>query len=251
MNRTPVVLIHGALLHVSSWDSWAALFTAQGFEVSVPGWPGEPVTVDEARRESGWLGLGLDALTEHYERIVRSYDHPPVLIGHSVGGLVAQHLIGTNLGRAAVAIAPAPLNSAAPHSIDGSMPPRPELFRQVFANAVTAEDAARILERYLVSSPHRLLTDLSTARHPRATADVGNPARGPLLLISGQEDRIVADSVTRAVYKLYGDSVATTDLKQFADRGHSLVVDDGWRAVADYVLGWLTDHGIRAERPAE
>jgi hypothetical protein len=61
----------------------------------------------------------------------------------------------------------------------------------------------------------------------------------------------VTDSVTRAVYKLYGESVAVSNLKQFADRGHSLVVDRGWRAVADYVLGWLANNGIRSELPED
>jgi hypothetical protein len=48
------------------------------------------------------------------------------------------------------------------------------------------------------------------------------------------------------VYKLYGDSRAVSDLKQFADRGHSMVVDGGWRAVADHVLGWLEAQGVHA-----
>lgn len=58
---------------------------------------------------------------------------------------------------------------------------------------------------------------------------------------------MVPDSVTRAAYKQYGDSTAVTDLKQFADRAHSLVIDSGWRFVADYVLGWLDEHGLRPE----
>jgi alpha-beta hydrolase superfamily lysophospholipase len=268
VSRTPVVLIHGAWLHVSSWDPWAARLTDRGFRVSVPGWPGEPATVSQARREPGFLReLGLDALIEHYEHIVRSFDDPPVLIGHSVGGLIAQHLIGANLGRAAVAIAAAPVNDVA-HALptagfapsacdeqpggDGLVTLPPERFRQIFANAVGETDAARIFERYVVGSPRRLLADLEgrgAAGHLKATADIGNRTRGPLLLISGQEDQIVSDSVTRMVYKLYGDSAAVSSLKQFADRGHSLVVDSGWLAVADYVLDWLARHGIHAELP--
>jgi hypothetical protein len=56
------------------------------------------------------------------------------------------------------------------------------------------------------------------------------------------------DRGTRAVYKLYGDSTAVSSLKQFPDRAHSLVVDRGWRAIADYVLVWLAERGIRADR---
>ncbi|MFB7511271.1 hypothetical protein ACFC0P_49335, partial [Streptomyces broussonetiae] len=47
------------------------------------------------------------------------------------------------------------------------------------------------------------------------------------------------------VYKQYGDSTAVTDLKQFADRAHSFVIDGGWRHVADYVLGRLDERGLR------
>jgi hypothetical protein len=55
----------------------------------------------------------LDLLTDHYAKIVDSFDIAPVIIGQSVGGLIAQHLIGANIGRAAVAIAPVPVDGIA------------------------------------------------------------------------------------------------------------------------------------------
>ena len=268
MNRTPVVFIHGAWLHALSWESWAERFASRGFLAFTPGWPGEPFTVGEMRKSSASLAdVGLDLLTDHYAKIVDSFDTAPVIIGHSVGGLIAQHLIGANIGQAAVAIAPAPVNDIAlpapptglrlPRHTDASAPSGPdplvslsaEQFRRFFANTVTEEESARLFDRYAVPTPRRLLADLGcadSARSPRAVADVGNADRGPLLLISGQEDLLVPDVATRAAYKQYGDSTAATDLKQFADRTHSLVIDHGWRFVADYVFGWLDERGIRA-----
>ncbi|MFF2145229.1 alpha/beta hydrolase [Kitasatospora sp. NPDC058190] len=266
MKQTPVVLIHGAWFHMSSWEGWAERFTAHGYAVCVPGWPGEAPTADQARRDPGPLrDLGLAALAAHYEEIVRTFDNPPVLIGHSAGGLIAQHLLGADLGRAAVALAPlpaggVPLDDGRPRpwslmSAGTTRHPGFELlsrarFRHVVVNAVGEEEAEKLFDRYAVPAPLRLLADLGldrTAAGPADTVvDTANSARGPLLLVSGQEDRIVPDAVTRSVYKLYGDSSAVTDLKQFADRGHSLVFDSGWRSVADHVLVWLAANGIEA-----
>ena len=278
MNRTPVVFIHGAWLHALSWESWAERFASRGFLAFTPGWPDEPLTVGEMRKSSDRLSdVGLDLLTDHYAKIVGSFDIAPVIIGHSVGGLIAQHLIGANIGQAAVAIAPAPVNDIAvpapptglwlPGRADGGDPSvsgpsvsgpsgsdplvslSSEQFHRFFANTATAQESARLFERYVVPTPRRLLADLGcagSARSPRAVADVGNADRGPLLLISGQEDLLVPDAATRAAYKQYGDSLAVTDLKQFADRAHSLVIDNGWRVVADYVLGWLDERGLRS-----
>lgn len=275
MNRTPVVLIHGAWFHASSWEGWAGRFTAHGFAVSVPAWPGEAVTVAQVRRDPGPLqDLGLDGLIAHYEKIARSFAVPPVVIGHSVGGLIAQRLIGAGLGRAAVALASLPVNGvpladaqprlrslipSGPAEHEGLVAlPRPQ-FRYAVANTVGEEEARSLFDQYVVPAPRRLLADLGLdrtaardgglgtgARRAATVVHTANATRGPLLLVSGQEDRVVADSVTRSVYKLYGDSTAVTDLKQFADRGHSLVFDSGWHSVADHVLAWLADNGVEA-----
>lgn len=260
VQRTPVMLLHGAWLHASSWRAWARELTNRGFAVSTPRWPGEPNSVAVVQAEPDRLrGIGLVALTAHYSRIARSFDTPPVLIGHSVGGLIAQRLLAANLGRAAVALAPLPTghhpipawaeivrrNSGPPS--DGLLPLSRREFGRDFANTVTAAEATDLFTRLVVPAPRRLLRDLE--EDPARTGshvDTHNSGRGPLLLISGQEDRMAPDAETRAMYKRYGDSVAVTDLAQFADRGHSLVIDSGWRAIAVHTLAWLADQGIRA-----
>jgi alpha-beta hydrolase superfamily lysophospholipase len=264
VKRTPVVLIHGAWFHASSWEGWARRFTAHGYAVYIPSWPGEADTVARMRRDPGPLqDLGLDALSAHYEKAVRALEQPPVLIGHSAGGLIAQQLLGAGLGRAAVAIAPLPVAGLTldetrlrlwSPNLGGSGESQDFVqlsrhqFRHTVANTVGEEESGKLFERYVIPAPRRLLGDLGLdgAEAPVGSVDTDNTARGPLLLISGQEDRMVADAMTRAMYKLYGDSTAMTDLKQFADRGHSLAIDSGWPVVADYVMVWLAANGFGA-----
>ena len=253
MTRTPVVLVHGAWFHRSSWEDWAERFTSRGFAVHVPSWPAEAVSAAEERRNPDrYRNVGLEALIEHYEVFVRSLDSRPVLIGHSLGGLLVQHLLSAGLGRAAVAIAPWRVPDA-PAEWEGFAHSLRSSFRSSAANTIGADEAGQLFERHIVPAPRRLLADLGFGRDgenggpfrpARIVVDTADAERGPLLLISGQQDRMVPDAVTRAAYKAYGDTVAVTDLKQFADRGHSLVIDSGWRTIADYVLAWLAANGI-------
>ncbi|MFF5294270.1 alpha/beta hydrolase [Paractinoplanes globisporus] len=256
----PVLFLHGLWLHASSWQPWSDLFAARGFEPIAPGWPGEPGTVEHARRRpEAVAGAGIDDLTGHYAGIVRGLPSAPVIVGHSFGGLITQKLLGMGLGRAGVAIDPAPIKGVRPLPFAQLRSGFPVLanpgnrrravsltashFRYAFGNAIGRAESDALFARWTIPSPGRPLFEAALAnvtRRSPAAVDTGNTDRGPLLLISGQRDHTVPDVVTRATYKLYGDSTAVTDLKQFPDRGHSLTIDSGWRAVADHTLAWLS-----------
>ncbi|WP_370376943.1 alpha/beta hydrolase [Catenulispora sp. GAS73] len=106
---------------MSSWEGWTKRFAAHGYDVHVPNRPGEADAVAQARSRPGPLGgFGIDELTAHYEKAVRALDSRPVVIGHSVGGLIAQQLLDAGLARAAVAIAPLPAAAGVSVSTDSS-----------------------------------------------------------------------------------------------------------------------------------
>jgi alpha-beta hydrolase superfamily lysophospholipase len=81
--------------------------------------------------------------------------------------------------------------------------------------------------------------------HSPAKVDTDNEERGPLLLIMGGRDHTVPEVITKSTLKQYKHSHAVTDLIEFADRGHSLTIDSGWRAVADACLSWLDAQELR------
>jgi pimeloyl-ACP methyl ester carboxylesterase len=73
--------------------------------------------------------------------------------------------------------------------------------------------------------------------------DTENTSRGPLLITGGGKDHIAPPVLGQASLKKYNPVVAT-DFKLFPDKGHSLVIDHGWKEVASYAHGWLHDNGF-------
>jgi alpha-beta hydrolase superfamily lysophospholipase len=262
--RRPAVLIHGLWLHATSWTPWLDLFRDAGYEPVAPGWPHEPATVEEARNNPDLVAdLGIDDVTDHYAKIIAEFGTPPVLIGHSFGGLITEKLLGLGIGAAGVAIDPAQIKGVLPLPLAQLRAGLPALgnpanlhkaisltrkeFRFSFGNALSEEESDELYEKWTIPSPARPLFQAAAANfvmHSQAKVDTGNDTRGPLLLISGTADHTVPDVVTRSTLKQYRDSTAVTELRQFEGRGHSLTIDSGWRKVADAVLAWLENHDI-------
>jgi pimeloyl-ACP methyl ester carboxylesterase len=99
--NTPIVLIHGLWLTPRSWEGWKARFEQRGHEVLAPAWPYMEREVEALRRDPSVMnGLGVTEVVDHYDRIIRGLDTPPVIMGHSFGGLITELLLDRGLGAA-------------------------------------------------------------------------------------------------------------------------------------------------------
>jgi pimeloyl-ACP methyl ester carboxylesterase len=262
--RTPVVFIHGLWLHASSWQPWAELFGAAGYAPVAPGWPGDHPTVAESRANPDSIaGHGIDDVTAHFASVIAGLPARPILIGHSFGGMIAEKLLGEDLGAAAIAIDAAQIKGVLPLPLSSLRATLPvfknpanshravsltaEQFRFSFGNAVSPEESEELYERWTIPAPGKPLFEAAAANfslHSPAKVNTGNSERGPLLLIMGGQDHTVPEAITKATLKQYRGSDAVTDLLEFPDRGHSLTIDGGWRAVADECLSWLAKQGL-------
>ncbi len=260
----PVVFIHGLWLHATSWGPWLDLFREAGYAPIAPGWPGTSDTVEETRRDPGQVAdKGIDDVVDHYAQIIRGLDAPPIVIGHSFGGLVAQRLLGQDLAAAGVAIDPAPIKGVLvlpvsalrvasialrkPANRREAVSLTADQFRYGFGNAVSAQESGELYERWNVPSPGKPLIEAALENvtpHSPAKVNTGNRTRGPLLVTAGGEDHTVPAAISMATRKLYHKSPAVTDFRDFPDRGHSLTIDHGWRELADYVLNWLKQRSV-------
>jgi alpha-beta hydrolase superfamily lysophospholipase len=259
MTRIPLMLIHGAWLSARSWEEFADYFAARGFDVSAPEWPRKEGDVEELREDGDELaGLGLMEIVDHYARLIGEHDEQPVLIGHSFGGLIVELLLDRGLGRAGVAMSPAPpkgilvlpfssLKAASPALAHpsrrhGTVTLTLEEFTYGFVNTFTPEDAAAAYERYAVPETGRIFYEAGFANfslHPTTEVHFKNDHRAPLLIVGAERDHTVPASVSHAQYEKYGRSAARTDYLQFEGRPHLFVVGDGAREVAAAIDSWL------------
>jgi pimeloyl-ACP methyl ester carboxylesterase len=258
----PIVLIHGLWLTPRSWEGWKARFEERGHEVLAPPWPRMEGEVEELRRDPSVLnGLGVAEVVDHYDRIIRGLDTPPVIMGHSFGGLVTELLLDRGLGAAGVALSPAPVKGvlrlppaelrivlpvlANPANRNRTIELTPRQFRYAFTNTMSDADAQAAYERYQVAGPGRVLFQAGLANlNPRAVTrvDFHKDDRPPLLVVGNTEDHTVPASVSRAAAKLLGRSRAVVDYKEFEGRPHFTAGAPGWEAVADYALEWANRH---------
>jgi non-heme chloroperoxidase len=223
----------------------------------------EGVDIDQ-RLDIGVAGSGVGddksvgQVADHFAAIAGSLSAKPVIIGHSFGGLLAQILAGRGLAAATVAIDPAPFGGVLPLPISALRVAGPALsnpanrhravpltydqFRYAFANAVTEDEAKQLYEAYAVPAAALPLFQGAAANlNPwtEAKVDTENPGRGPMLLISGEKDHTAPPAITHASYKLQQRNAGVTETVQMPGRRHALIIDHGWREVADTALAFV------------
>jgi pimeloyl-ACP methyl ester carboxylesterase len=258
-DRIPLMLIHGAFLSARSWENFVDYFAKRGFAVSAPEWPRKHGDVQELRESADVLaGLGVREIAEHYERLVREYEEPPILVGHSFGGLFVEILLDRGLGRAGIAISPAGPKGILRLPLAELKVGSPVLghrskwhgivtltlaeFAYAFVNTYGPDDAAAAYERYAVPDTGQVILEAAFANfhlHPATEVHFKNELRAPLLIVGAEKDHTAPASVARAQYAKYQHSPAKTDYLEFPGRPHLSMVGDGWEEIAAAIDGWL------------
>src|SRR5215471_2587635 len=264
MTKNPIVFIHGLWMHSSTWQSWMQFFTQHGYECFNPDWPGDGATIEQSRANGRAIANhSIKEVADGYAKSISALSSKPIVIGHSFGGLMVQILLGRGLAAAGIAIDPAPIKGVwqlpfsaiksslavlgNPFNLSKSVSLTHKQFRYAFTNAISEDESKELYDRFTVPSPARPLFQVAfSTLNPAAQnkVNVGNSSRGPLLITSGEKDHIVPPVLCRATLNQYKKSSAITELKSFANRGHSLASDHGWTEIAEYSLKWLNEKGL-------
>lgn len=245
-----VLFITGAWMHTSSWDKFRSAFEAAGFKTLAPAWPyleGNPA--DLRNNVDKRLGsLSFKQIVDHYAVIIAGLDEQPLIVGHSMGGLITQLLLDRGLGVAAIAMDPGPIAGALPGPVSllAALPPifkgpstpntiSREGFAKNFANTLSADEQKLAYDAYVVPTSGRIFYQaalmLGTAANVKAR-------KQPLLVIEAEKDRTVTPYLAKAIYNIQKKAPGRTDFKLFPNRSHLLAGEKGWEEVAAYAITW-------------
>ncbi len=247
-----IVFVHGLFLNNESWKEWESYFKAKGYTTYAPAYPGHEGNPTELRK-SAPEGLGnvtFSDVVKHYEKFIQTLPEKPIIIGHSMGALVAQKLVEKEMAEAAVIISSAPpkgvitLKFSFAKSNFGSLNPfkgntvhypTKKWFHYAFTNTLSRAESDSIFDKYVVPESRNI---------PRETLkkagkiDFKKP-HVPMLFISGEEDHIIPASLNKKNFKKYKNEISIREHKIFKGRDHFLAGENGWEEVADYTYNWL------------
>ncbi|WDF67096.1 alpha/beta fold hydrolase [Sphingobacterium oryzagri] len=260
MNRK-IIFIHGMFQNPMSWTPWINYFSSQGFDCHAPAWPdheGEPQTL----RTTPPANLGDLSLEEVIDRLERTVlaaggNNPnvserPMIIGHSVGGLIAQIFVNRGLASLAVAICPVAPNKmmtidwpffknvasiANPFKGDQPFAHTQESFHESFCNTLTKEDAAVAFELTATQDSRNVLRGCLGAA---GEIDLSS-AHVPILFISAKEDKIIPYELVEKNAKAYSDIASVVTYKEFPDKSHYICLEPGSQEVINYVHEWINE----------
>jgi pimeloyl-ACP methyl ester carboxylesterase len=256
----PVVFVHGLWLLSSSWQRWRQRFEDSGYTTLAPGWPDDPATVQDARAHPEVFAHKMvQGVTDHYLAAISQLQKKPAVIGHSFGGLIVQKIAGEGVAAATVAIDNAPFKGVLPLPISALKSASPVLgnplnhgraialtfdqFKYGWANNLDDTEARELYETFHVPASGAPLFQAAVANfNPfggETQLDSKNPERGPLLIVAGDSDNTVPTAITNASYKIQSKNPGVTEIEHIKGRGHSLVIDHGWKDVADAALSFV------------
>jgi pimeloyl-ACP methyl ester carboxylesterase len=263
MSPDTIVLIHGFWVTPRSWETWAAHYKAKGYRVITPAYPGFEVEVESLNADPAPVeAVTIPAIVEHLESVVRGLDSPPILIGHSAGGVFTQLLMDKGLGAAGVALNSAPTEHVPVVPLSQVKATFPVLrnpanrhkavsydFEQwnfAFTNTFPEDEARRLYERYAVPVSGHILFESALANltpgHGGTHVDYHNDERAPLLFVAGTEDNIMPPKVQWSNAEHYKSPKTLTEVVEFGGKPHLLPAAPGWEEIADFVLAWALRH---------
>lgn len=258
MSTQNIVFVTGAFVTHHCWDEWRAWFEKKGYNTVAPPWPFKDGTAPELRKrqpnDTDLAALTLAEVIDSYIKVVKSFPEKPIVIGHSLGGLMTQIINNRDLTAAAVAIHSVPPLGVFPYEFSFLKAGWKSLglftslkktylmsfkdWQYAFVNGMPLEAQQAAWEQFTIPESKTVARGgLSSA----ARVDFAKP-HAPLLLTSGSTDNIIPAHLNARNFKKYKPSGSVLEYKEFPGRNHFVLGQPGWEGDAEYVLAWIQKH---------
>ncbi|MES2484486.1 MAG: alpha/beta hydrolase [Bacteroidota bacterium] len=249
-----ILFITGAFVSNACWDDWKTFFKDKGYETLAPSWPQKDASANVLKfrhPDPDVAALRLTTLLQHYEEIVRALPEKPIIIGHSMGGLIAQLLLQKDLAAAAVAIHSVPPQGVFTFKLSfliagwgplGFFTDSNKTFlmsfsqwQYAFTNGMPEELQEQSYFRFAIPESKRIVRDTITSA---AKVDFARH-HAPLFFIAGEKDHTIPSSLNHSNYKKYTHKDSITDFREFPGRNHFVLGQPGWQEVATGITNWI------------
>lgn len=242
----PLLFVHGAYMAAWCWDEYfLPWFAARGYSAYALSLSGH----GSSRRRECLDSYSIADYVHDVAEVAATLPEPPVLIGHSMGGLVIQKYLEDHAAPAAVLLASVPpqgLWSSAVglmfrkpsllqdlnQMMEGGHPPIESLREALFHQPVEPD---RLMSYYCGSQPesHRAIWDMTLFNLPRPHAMRATP----MLVLGAQYDHLIPPSLVAMTARTYG-----LEPEIFPDMGHGMMLERDWAQVAQRIADWLAVH---------
>ncbi|MDO9374258.1 MAG: alpha/beta hydrolase [Ferruginibacter sp.] len=249
-----IVFITGTFFGNNCWDEWCCYFESKGYTCMAPAWPHKEASPEELRNrhpDESIASNRLASLIDHYANIIYRFPRKPILIGHSLGGLIVQLLVQRGLAAAGVAVHSFPPQNARRlnfvflktcweamgffNAVNKTYMPSFRKWKLDFANGMTGDEQKDLFYQYCIPESKLVFRDCFTSI---SKIDFNHP-HAPLLFTAGTRDEVAPAVLNHNNYKKYHPGNSITDYKEF--EGHNHLVFDGPACTAetDFILYWL------------
>lgn len=249
---TSIVMAHGAFCGGWAFEQFRAPFEAAGFEVLAPDLRGHA----PADPPDAVVGVSMSDYAADVAALCASQPEPPVLVGHSMGGLVALMAARRAAVKALVLLAPSPPWGMMGASLEetatafgvqvaqlftgGALSPDRGLMRAFSLDRLDGPGREAAVARLKPESAMAVRETLNWWLDPFMTTSIGpGPLAAPALVVVGEGDVVHSPATARAVADRIGG-----EFRLMPQMSHWLVGEPGWEAVTDATLAWLADQDL-------
>jgi pimeloyl-ACP methyl ester carboxylesterase len=237
-HRRAVLFIHGFFANASVFAEWVPFFAARGmpaYAVNLRGREGSGTGVDLGRTSITDFVADAAAVARHLDK--------PIVIGHSMGGLIAQCLAERGLAQGIGMLAPIPPKGIRFMTFkmvmrqlkylpalygSGVVAPTLEDLKEVVLNHIPESQQAEVIAAFIPDSG-RAAKEMSISGVPVDHRRV----RVPALVVAADDDQFVPLETCRQIAVLYHASMQTV-----LGHGHMMPLEPGWQSIADTVARW-------------